>query len=159
MDIFSDAAWSFFEVDEERMYEEPAAEEGDIELPFGSFLVCETGVTVNLEEPFSIWSGHKSWSSVAPNLAALWLVVTGEGELGGNSFCDKVLSVMSTRQRDVFEERLDADWMKSADILIKEWAPLLATKCPHKSVSDDLKNLRVWDAPTLDRYANQHFLG
>jgi len=142
-----------------RLHEKPVSIMGDLSLPIGNFLVCGTGIRAELEDPLSMLSGHVPWNKVAPKLAALWLMVEGVQQKGEESFCDKVLGMMTANQRDLFEERLDTDgWSRSTDVLIRKWAPSIAAKCPSRSASHDLKYIQVWDAKTLDGYAKRHFL-
>jgi hypothetical protein len=142
-----------------RLYERPSQAKGDLDLPIGKFLVCGTGVRAELRDPLSMLSGHVPWNKVAPKIAALWLMVEGVQRTGEESFCDKVLAMMTANQRDQFEERLDTDgWSRSTEVLIRKWAPSIAARCPSRSASHDLRYIKSWDARTLDGYAKRHFL-
>jgi hypothetical protein len=150
----------FFEFDEERFFEKPDCKRGDLILPFGSFLVSNVGVKIDLASPFGAWSGHKKWSEVAPGIAALWLIISGERpHVSEQTFCDVILGMMTSHQRDVFEWRLDnEDWIEAADTLIKRWTIELADRCPQKTASNSLRRIAKMDVTRLDSYAMKHFL-
>lgn len=129
---------------QKRIGDKPSHERGDLTHKLGTFLVCKSGVTVNLSRPLNRFSHHFQWEQVPIALAKLKLILGGDGDWAASAF-----ALMSEQQKDELEDAL-LSWGGTQEIW--DWVPELAKRCPNPSVAHRLEKLAVLNADELDKF-------
>ena len=158
--------------------------DGDLRVPAGDFLVCETGVTAKLKPPLEMMSNHYRWEKVPPSIAALKLVVMNN-DLDNGRVASFVYSMMSESQKAMLDASIGkvvwtceehhiqnceidghgpgGEYEHSSDLVesvekIWDWMPSLASRCPYKSVAHDLVHIREMCDESLDDYVMRRLI-
>lgn len=144
-------------LEEERYFDEPEVDNGDLVLSFGTFKVTSDGVNATLRPPLERLSGHHPWDRVAMGLGLLKLFFVG---VEGSSVDRFATMFLTDAQKDRLEELFiehEEQWEIEANALMSWGANNLAFRCPYGSVSHDLVRLETLQNRALDDFVRSRF--